>query len=84
MYCHQNTLFHAIHWLNKYILIPLLYLNTHPLHIIKAAALGNGHSAVALLDYHMINKVNILFRFLLKAPFPINLLVQPYSNSSKN
>ena len=25
----------------------------------------------------MINKVNILFRVLLKAPFPINLLVQP-------
>ena len=84
MYCHQNTLCHAIHWLNKYILIPLLYLNTRPLHIIKAPALGKGHSAVALLHYHMINKENILFCFLLKAPFPINLLVQPYSNSPKN
>ena len=30
IYCHQNTLFHTIHWPNKYILIPSLYLNASP------------------------------------------------------
>ena len=78
MYCHQNALFHTIHWPNKYILIPSLATS----HNLKAPAVGKGNSARTLVDNDKSSKHIILL--LTKAPFPINLLVQPHCNSPKN
>ena len=84
MYCHQNTFFHTMHWTNKYILVPSFYLNTRPPPTTTLNPLWWGKDTLPWHYWIMMNKVNILFRLLLKAPFPINLLVQPHSNSPKN